>query len=350
MELLYTLYDSSIYSHLLKDARYKLLDSPKIISKYGFPFISIYNLIELAGVDSFINFKKRITKLTNMNNLFTVKTEEQLLPCSNIDIITKEIEAWYLFGARSLKQTRDYIAKKIVPISMLYDDPTLEYLYQYAKEETKRHHFMSYTNGILDLPNPKLKMKDAQNLYFNQLDKTKLEHLYNSFSMNAIDRVKGINVIEAKNIADEFINGINGINSLSKKFESLLGYIGKYAEEEVDLDKTVKYYMNRCKFNSIKYINKEYFIKSGISMEDISIESSYFFKFQEYLNVEMNKELIHDTKRKIEGSNQCDIYLACYSLYVNVLADKRIYPMLITAQNSQYPEITFGKVNYNEYI
>ena len=344
-----SLIDSSMWMHILKDERYLKLNNNDFIDKYGYPFLSLYNLVELAGGNNLNEFKNRLFKLSKLDGIHTISADNAILPGIPLDIIAFEIEAKYKYNAKNFKEVKAIILDKVKNIPIIFDSYSIPLLKQMLLKEKKRTEAVSFIQASTVNP---YEFMSIETVYKRkkEIDDKKYAALIDRF-VNIIEkRGKKTNQEKIEELRNEYINGIINVRNRIDKYNNFKDYLISILGTEIDVKKTFNYYMNACLFKKITLMDPIKQIIEENHIKNIQMDDSPIFSFQRYLFLKLRELIKVDKKRKIEGSNTIDVYLASYSLYLNVIADKRMYPILEAARKNDYKDIDFEKIDYNRFL
>jgi hypothetical protein len=352
MKAIYTLIDTSILSVLLKDQKYLGLSGKYFADKFGLPFITIYNLQELAGVETVEQFENRITKLSTLGNIVSIMEPNTFLPGQVSDIIMYEIEAKYKYGARTFNEIKEHVVDKCSLVRLDFDHIFSKYLFDETRRLNRNTHLVSMIRPNTYNPFENKPISKILNYYF-EFDPLKINLFFDQFKNELLSRGKDIDEKKLEEMVEDYKVSTEDLKSKASKFERVIDFIAYYADEKIDLNKSLRYYLNCCQFAGVKKNLVKMMLLDSIPANEIKMSDSPIFSFQMEMMGNISDQLQKDKMRKIKKSNLYDIYIASYAsyaLYVNVLVDKRIFPVMENLKEKLNYDLQYRKIDYDDFI
>ena len=340
----FILLDTSQLIRLCDGGKIRILSSPDFAKDFGLPFVTMHNLIEMAGTSNFSLFMKRLSMLSEVEGLHTLNFDNKQLPGSVADLTTYEIQGLLNTGTGDYSQVVEHIRLHIKPLRLTLSNAEAEVIYRSATREKKKGAFLSTLNIPLLNPMYDIKVSELKGLVLNYRDKTKASAFVENYRKMML--AKGVDQDTASEMAAFFVEQLKSVQAATPDGSSIIEWIEGLVGEAVDETKSVDYYMRLNLFrkqlrNASKLMGIDYGRVRHLRVEDSHVQNlSYNLKRQ----VEI--VLMSDKRRKVETSNMTDNYFALYSIFIEVYLDKRAIDIVQRVNRKLQYELTLRPVTY----
>jgi hypothetical protein len=332
----------------VKGRKHQILGSKGFSRAYGLPFVTMYNLIELAGVDSLDQFSERLTALSALDLLMTINTSKGGYPGQMADVLSYEAEGIIKGGIKTMEELRGHVLSKVQPLKHSFSVEEISHIYQYAKDNRIKSDLLSSVNNYIFNPFFDLPLKEIQPHTLDMSKSDKVKPFLANFESVLASR--GIEETKAGTITDFFGKAIDEERDRGKSFDSLIEMIEARVDEPINLDRTLHYYTNLTEFRGIlRVVAKE----TGIdfqSLKSLPIRDTHIYRLDVTLKDTLQMNLANDRNRGFELSNINDVHLASYACYVKVLVDRRTDNLLSQVGKSFPDPLKFEKVDYPKLL
>ncbi len=301
------------------------------------PFFTLHNLKELMNTNNDQLRKQRLIQISSLDHFFNFINIQA--PASALNIITYEFEyalnsdkrkfdfldlKKYLYNKLEVKSGEQIIGKLDLSTKILneFSSRQQEGIY-FASLPAKIHH------GNYD--SSKLKLSDLNPYNFTDSEfMSQKEQIKNNFS-NKGDKKKGYLINTIDSTLDSWYEQIKEIDKSDKI--KYFAEIAGISPEEISLDMSFDTYVNIVEKN-----NKLREIASIMKIDyknllQVDIDLIPTFLLDRLFQNDYQKRILNDKPRHAESSIMEDKFLCYFSVYFEVIVDKRTAEVLNNIQN-----------------
>ncbi len=337
----YRLVDSSQLIHLCGQRKISTLASPGFVAKYGFPFLTIHNVAEMAGTSDRELFRQRVLMVSSLDNVHSLNLPGSDSLGSIPTLLTIELQALAELGHVEYSSIREYIRQFIrrIPLSLSMD--VIDAIYDRSANMKPLTSLVSTFNNEMLSPDFDMPVGNLE----GRTPSVDATHAV-SEKYRQILRSKGIDDQTAEQLVsilgthqDRIEPGLRRANPL----ETIQAMSGMKIDPKVGLET----YMNAFLFKEHKAQAARILNRNPSDFDSIEQNDSRVFQLQTKLKRLIENTLANDARRKIELGNATDIHLATFALVVDVFADKRTVDFTMEVNKDLGYELSIHKVVYD---